>query len=83
MRDRVKHGPRARRKSVNFSIGADLLAEAKARGVKLSAVLERALLAELKDRREAQWRADNRAAIESMNAYIDEHGLPLGGYRTW
>ena len=71
------------KKSVNLSIDADLLAEAKAADTNLSAVLEQALHEHLKARRTVQWREENRASIESMNAYIDAHGLPLGKYRTW
>lgn len=85
MQDKVNSRTRAarHRKSVNLSIDVDLLCEAKASGMNLSALLERALRAELRLRREAQWREDNRAAVASMNDYIDANGLPLGGYRTW
>jgi antitoxin CcdA len=75
--------PRPKKKAVNVSIDAALAAEAKAAGVNISAVLEIALAAQLKSRREAQWRDENRAAIESMNAYVEIHGLPLAKFRTW
>jgi len=29
----------------------------------------------------AKWREDNRAALESSNAYVEAHGLPLARYR--
>jgi antitoxin CcdA len=75
--------PKPNKKSVNLSVDAALLAEAKAAGLNLSALLERSLSEDLMARRTAQWRQENRAAIESMNTYIDDHGLPLGKYRTW
>lgn len=75
--------PKARKKAVNLSIDAELAAEAKAAGTNLSAVLERALRQELKERRAAQWREENRAAIEASNAYVAEFGLPLAKYRIW
>ena len=27
------------------------------------------------------WRAENKEAIEAINAYVEEHGLPLEKYR--
>jgi Post-segregation antitoxin CcdA len=33
--------------------------------------------------REAQWRAENKAAIEESNRYFEEHGLPLEHLRVW
>jgi antitoxin CcdA len=72
-----------KKKAINVSIDPAIAAEAKAAGINLSGVLERALQAELKTVREAQWKADNREAIESMNAHVETHGLPLAKYRQW
>jgi antitoxin CcdA len=72
-----------KKKSVNLSIDAALAAEAKAAGTNMSALLERALWIELKEHREAQWREENRAAIEASNRHFEQHGLPLAKYRTW
>ena len=72
-----------RKKAINVSIDPEIAAEAKAAGLNLSGVLERALKAELKTVREAQWKAENREAIESMNAHVEKHGLPLAKFRTW
>ena len=80
MQDRPR---KPRKKAVNVSIDAELAAEAKAAGTNMSALLESALKAELKERREARWREENRAAIEAMNRYVEENGLPLAKYRTW
>ena len=80
MQDRIA---KPRRKSVNLTIEAELAAEAKAAGMNLSAILDRALRAELKAHREAQWRVENREAIASVNSYIGRHGLPLAKFRTW
>ena len=75
--------PQKRKQSVNLSIDAELLAEAKAARINLSATLERALIEETKKHRAAQWREENREALQSLNAYIEKHGLPLAKYRTW
>jgi post-segregation antitoxin (ccd killing protein) len=29
------------------------------------------------------WRETNQAALESSNAYVDQHGLPLAKYRSF
>jgi antitoxin CcdA len=74
---------RSRKKAVNVSINADLAAEAKAAGLNVSGVLEKALHAELQALREQQWREENREAIEESNRYFEEHGSPLDKYRVW
>jgi antitoxin CcdA len=80
MQDRPQ---KPRKKAVNLSIDAELAAEAKAAGTNMSALLERALRAELKERRETQWLEENRAAIEASNRHFEQHGLPLAKFRTW
>ena len=73
----------SRKKAVNVSIDPEIAAEAKAAGVNLSGVLERALRTELKTRREVQWREENRAAIEASNAELERNGLWCDAYRVW
>ena len=36
---------------------------------------------EVSQRRAERWRAENRAALESSNAYVEANGLPLARYR--
>lgn len=78
MQQRVK----SRKRAVNLSIDADLIDEAKAAGTDLSALLERALRDELKERRWQAWREDNKEAIGSMNRYVEKHGLLSDRYRA-
>lgn len=78
----VNSGP-SRKKAVNLSIDAELLAEAKAAGANLSRVLEAALADQLRDTRKRKWQAENRAATQSMDDYIRTHGLWSDRYRTW
>jgi antitoxin CcdA len=68
---------------LNLSIRADLAEEAKAFGTNLSAVLERALEQEHRERRRERWRAENRRAIEAWNEWIEENGIPFGELRPW
>lgn len=75
--------PGARKRATNVSLRADLLREAKKLDLSVSQAaedgLERAIAAE----RQARWLAENRAAIDSTNAYVGKHGLPLARYRQF
>ncbi len=72
-----------RKKAVNVSIRAELVAEAKAFGTNVSAVLERALESEHRARRREKWQRDNRKAIEGWNRWVEENGIPFDELRPW
>jgi antitoxin CcdA len=72
-----------KKKAVNLSIDASLAEDAKAAGTNLSAVLERALIEELRAHREQTWRDQNRASIEASNAELRRNGLWADSYRGW
>ena len=74
---------RSGKRAVNVSIRADLVSEAKAFGTNISAVVERALEEEHRERRRQKWRAENREAIEEANAELGENGLWSDGLRTF
>lgn len=69
--------PAGKRKAVNLSIDAEVLAAARAVGINLSRVTEQALRAATKQERETRWREENRAWIEAHNRWIEENGIPL------
>ena len=71
------------KKATNVSLSADLVEEAKRLGINVSEACQGGLAAEVKKLREAAWQEENRAAIESWNAYTREHGLPLAKYRLF
>ena len=73
----------AKRKPVNLSIDAELVADAKAMGINLSQTCEAALSVALKKAREDQWIKENWDAIQSSNAWVEKHGLPLEKYRMF
>jgi antitoxin CcdA len=73
----------AKKRAVNLTADAALLADAKALGLNLSEILDGALRAHLKQTREERWRAENRQAIEAHNDDIDRNGLWLDEFRTW
>lgn len=64
-----------RKRAINLSIDADLLDEAKSAGTNMSALLERSLRGELRERRWQKWREDNRKSIEASNAELDRSGM--------
>ena len=72
--DRLQTGVK---RPTNVTLDAVMVADAKALGVNVSAACEAGLRRELKAAREAAWLEENRDAIASYNAYIEEFGLPL------
>lgn len=69
------------RRPTNVSINAQLLAEARALEVNISRAAEQGLARAIAERRAALWLEENQAALESSNAYVEQHGLPLAQYR--
>lgn len=70
------------KRATNITLSQTLVDEAKARGVNLSQICESALAEQVKKLREAEWLEENREALDSSNAYVEKHGLPLARYRT-
>ncbi len=58
-------------------------AEARALGLDPDAIAAKALADAIRQEKERRWQEDNREAIESQNAWIEKHGLPLAKYRTF
>lgn len=79
--------PRARkaghRRPTNVSLAADLIAEARSLDINISQACEKGLAAEVKKAREDKWIEENWEAIQSSNAYVEKHGLPLAKYRMF
>ena len=75
--------PKIRKKPLNVSIREDLIAEAKAFGTNVSAVVERALEEEHREKRRERWQAENREAIEAWNNWVEENGIPFEEIRPW
>jgi antitoxin CcdA len=71
------------RRPTNVSLRADLIEEAKRLDINISQACEGGLAAEVSKSRADRWREENRAAIESSNAYVEKHGLPLARYRMF
>ena len=65
----------APKKPTNLTVNSDLLSQAKNYKINLSATLETALADELKQRKIENWKEENKEAILSYNAKIEEYGL--------
>lgn len=73
----------AKRKAANLSMDAALVDEARRYGVNLSRAAEDGLRAAVSAAKAEEWRRENRAALESANAWADANGLPLARHRPF
>jgi antitoxin CcdA len=71
------------KKPANLSVNSQLLAEAKQLNINLSATFEKALESEVKARRSAQWLDENKAGLQALNDFVDEHGMFNHKGRIW
>ncbi len=69
------------RRSVNLSLDADLVAEAKALNTNISRAAEEGLVEAIRKRKAEMWLEENAEAIEENNRYFEEHGLPFAEFR--
>lgn len=67
----------------NVSLDAALVAEAKELGVSISQASNRGLEESVKKARAERWLAENKAALESSNAWVEANGLPLEKHRQF
>lgn len=71
------------KRATNVSLRSDLIDEARRLGINISVACEQGLEKEVAKTRAEQWLVENRAALESSNAYVEKHGLPLARYRQF
>lgn len=67
----------------NVSLDADLLDEARALNINLSAVLESRLRDVVAEQRRQRWLAENREALDDANEFLARHGLWSDGRRQF
>ena len=67
-------GSSAGKRPTNVNVRRDLIDDARAAAVNLSALLERALIEELAHRKRLQWRADHVQAVFAYNNHLLRHG---------
>lgn len=75
--------PKTKKKATNVTVQIALLEEARARSVNLSAVLEEALIVELKRRKEADWLEENEQAVSEYNERVATDGVFGDGLRRF
>lgn len=80
---RMKTGTRARTRPTNVPLDIELVADAKELGVSISQASNRGLEQAVKEARATRWLEENKAALESSNAWIEANGLPLAKYRLF
>jgi antitoxin CcdA len=71
------------RKATNLTLDAQAIADAKELGINISAACEEGLVVAISKARREKWLRENRAAIDSSNAWVEKHGLPLAKYRMF
>jgi antitoxin CcdA len=70
-----------KKRAVNLFVDAELLDQARRMRINVSETLERRLRTIVRAEQEKQWLEENREAVESINAFIDRHGLLAGRLR--
>lgn len=73
----------APKKSVNLSINADLLQQAKQLNINLSQTLEQQLIEIIRQAQRSQWLAENQGALDQYNRRIGKHGTFSDGLRRF
>ena len=71
------------KKATNLSINKDLLEEARALKINLSATLEQALIEKVREKRRQQWLEENRQAIDTCNKLAEKNGLFADKHRAF
>ena len=77
------HHAAAPKRATNVSLAEDLLAEARGLRINVSQAAEAGLAKTVADKRAELWLKENWAAVESSNAFVEEHGLPLENVRMF
>ena len=73
----------ATKRATNVSLAEDILIQAKALHINISQAAEAGIAQAIARKRAEQWLAENHAAIESSNAFVEKHGLPLANYKMF
>ena len=71
------------RRPTNVTLPETLLQEARGLKINVSQACEVGLAREVRERRQKQWLAENRAAMDEWNDYVEKNGLPLAEYRDF
>ena len=72
---------KAVKKPTNLSVNSDLLSRARKMKINLSATLEKALVAEIKNSEREKWLKNNKKAMDALNHLAEEKGLFSDSFR--
>ena len=83
--ERITRRPRQKttKRATNVSLDTALVAEAQDLGVNISLASARGLEQAVKAARAERWLEENKAALDSSNAWVKANGLPLAKYRLF
>lgn len=73
----------APKKPINLNANSDLLGQARAAQINLSATFETALAQALRQKQAEQWLLEHREAIQAYNAQVDASGVFSDGLRSF
>ena len=71
------------KRATNISLPSELIEEARRLNINVSKACEQGLKQQVARTRAEAWLEANREALESSNAYVEKHGLPLARYRQF
>ncbi|HET7570847.1 MAG TPA: type II toxin-antitoxin system CcdA family antitoxin [Gammaproteobacteria bacterium] len=74
---------RTSKRAVNLTVNAELLNQARASGINLSATLESALREQIRQAQRRQWLEENREAIANYNRMVERDGVFSDGLRSF
>ncbi len=71
------------RQATNVTLSEPLLREARALKINISQACESGLVREVNAAKARQWQAENQAAMDAWNEYVEQNGLPLAEFRQF
>jgi antitoxin CcdA len=72
-----------KRKPVNLSLDTGIVEAARAAGINLSQVSERAIRDAAKAERDRRWQEENLERLRAWNSWTEENGIPLAHHRQF
>ena len=79
----ISYDAEAPKRAANLSINGDLLKQARALNINLSAAFEKTLATLVKTKQQQVWLAENQHAIDAYNHQIDTTGTFSDTLRTF
>lgn len=73
----------ATKRTTDVSLAEDILTQAKALKINTSQAAEAGIAQAIARKQADRWLAENHNAIESSNAFVEKHGVPLANYRMF